>query len=62
MKEYKMLFRLKQLNKRKETIIKSLEWAISNNDRGLEKVCEIELKAILKETNKINKKLGKTIN
>lgn len=58
MEEYKLMYRLKQLKKQKINIINSLQWAIMNNDLALERICESELKVILKESSKINKKLS----
>lgn len=43
------------LKLKKKQVIKSLEWAISNNDKGLATVCDIELKAILKELKRLSK-------
>ena len=58
MEEYKLMYRLKQLKKQKINIVKSLQWAVANNDLSLERICESELKVILKESSKINKKLS----
>lgn len=50
-------YRLQLLIARKLTVMKSLEWAIVNNDRGMADVCERELKILLKNINKVKKEL-----
>lgn len=50
-------YRLQLLITRKLTVMKSLEWAIVNNDRGMADVCERELKILLKNINKVKKEL-----
>lgn len=57
MNQYTKEYRLELLVSRKLTIMKSLEWAIANNDKGLSEVCERELKVILKMISKIKKDL-----
>lgn len=47
---------LDKLQKRKKVILKSLEYAISNGDRGLTDLCERELKSVLKEISRLKKK------
>lgn len=44
---------LKALQARKKAVLNSLEYAISNGDRGLTDICERELKSILKQISKI---------
>lgn len=55
--EYAREYRLQLLIARKHTVMKSLEWAIANNDRGMSDVCERELKILLKKISKIKKEL-----
>ena len=50
-------YRLQLLITRKLTVMKSLEWAIVNNDRGMAEVCERELKILLKNINRVKKEL-----
>lgn len=54
---YAKEYRLQLLIARKLTVMKSLEWAIVNNDRGMADVCERELKILLKSINKVKKEL-----
>ena len=55
--QYAKEYRLQLLIARKLTVMKSLEWAIVNNDRGMADVCERELKILLKNINKVKKEL-----
>ena len=55
--QYAKEYRLQLLIARKLTVMKSLEWAIVNNDRGMAEVCERELKILLKNINKVKKEL-----
>ena len=57
MSRYAKEYRLQLLIARKLTVMKSLEWAIVNNDRGMADVCERELKILLKSINKVKKEL-----
>lgn len=57
MNKYTKEYRLELLLSRKVTVIKLLERAIANNDKGLTDVCERELKVILKKISKIKKEL-----
>lgn len=40
---------MKELREKKKSLLKSLEWAIVNNDEGLVKACYIELERVSKE-------------
>ena len=53
------LLELQLLTKRKMTVLKSLEWAISNGDKGMSDMCERELKIILKRIGTIKKELAR---
>lgn len=55
--QYAKEYRLQLLIARKLTVMKSLEWAIVNNDRGMAEVCERELKILLKNINRVKKEL-----
>ena len=44
---------LKVLREKKHNLIKSLEWAVLNNDKLFAQILEIELKSTLKEINKL---------
>ena len=55
--KYAKEYRLQLLIARKHIVMKSLEWAISNNDRGMSDVCERELKVVLKKIDNIKKEL-----
>ena len=44
---------LKVLQEKKHNLIKSLEWAVLNNDKLFAQILEIELKSTLKEINKL---------
>ena len=46
---------LKVLQEKKHNLIKSLEWAVLNNDKQIEQILEIELKSTLKEINKLKR-------
>lgn len=55
--QYATEYRLENLITRKQTVMKSLEWAITNNDRGMSEICERELKVILKKISKMKKEM-----
>lgn len=55
--QYATEYRLENLITRKQTVMKSLEWAIANNDRGMSEICERELKIILKKISKMKKEM-----
>lgn len=40
---------MKELHEKKKSLLKSLEWAIINNDEGLVKACCIELECVSKQ-------------
>lgn len=40
---------MKELREKKKSLLKSLEWAIVNNDEGLVKACYFELERVSKE-------------
>lgn len=48
--------KLKSLQERRTVVVKSLEHAVSNGDRGLAEVCEAELKLLSKEIKRIREK------
>lgn len=50
---------LKQLLEKKHNLMKSLEWAVINNDRLLAQVLEKELKLTLKEIKKLKQNNSK---
>lgn len=55
--QYATEYRLENLITRKQAVMKSLEWAIANNDRGMSEICERELKIILKKISKMKKEM-----